>query len=55
MADWKMSGTYIKSCNCEPGCPCDFMSTPSHHVCTGILGMEVDQGNFDGVSLNGTK
>jgi hypothetical protein len=55
MATWKMTGTYLKSCNCDPGCPCDFMSAPTHHKCEGILGMQVDQGTFDGVSLDGVK
>ncbi len=55
MAEWRMTGTYFKSCNCDPGCPCDFMSPPTHHKCEGVLGMKVDQGNFDGVSLDGVK
>jgi hypothetical protein len=55
MADWRMTGPYFKSCNCDPGCPCDFMSEPTHHECEGILGMEVNEGNFDGVSLDGAK
>jgi hypothetical protein len=55
MADWQMTGTYFKSCNCDPGCPCDFMSEPTHHKCEGVLGMNVDQGHFDSVSLDGVK
>jgi hypothetical protein len=55
MAEWSMSGTYFKSCNCDPGCPCDFMSEPTHHECTGVIGMKVDHGQFDGVSLDGAK
>src|ERR1044072_3412040 len=55
MAEWKMTGTYFKSCNCDPGCPCDFMSAPTHHKCEGVLGMKVDEGHFDDVSLNGVK
>ncbi len=55
MADWRMTGTYFKSCNCDPGCPCDFMSPPTHHKCEGVLGMKVEKGNFDGVSLDGVK
>lgn len=55
MADWRMTGTYFKSCNCDPGCPCDFMSEPTHHECEGVLGMRVDDGSFDGVSLDGVK
>ena len=55
MAEWRMTGTYFKSCNCDPGCPCDFMSAPTHHKCEGVLGMKVEHGNFDGVSLDGVK
>jgi hypothetical protein len=55
MAEWRMTGTYFKSCNCDPGCPCDFQSPPTHHKCEGVLGMKVAQGNFDGVSLDGVK
>ena len=55
MPDWRMTGIYFKSCSCNPGCPCDFMSEPTHHECEGILGMAVDQGTFDGVSLDGVK
>jgi hypothetical protein len=55
MADWRMTGVYFKSCNCDPGCPCDFMSPPTHHTCEGVVGMQVDQGHFDTVSLEGVK
>jgi hypothetical protein len=55
MADWRMAGTYFKSCSCDPGCPCDFMSEPTHHECEGILGMQVTEGHHDGVSLDGIK
>jgi len=55
MAEWRMTGTYFKSCNCDPGCPCDFQSPPTRHKCEGVLGMKVEQGNFDGVSLDGVK
>src|SRR5712692_630256 len=55
MADWRMTGIYFKSCNCDPGCPCDFMSPPTHHHCEGVLGMQVETGHFDTVSLDGVK
>jgi hypothetical protein len=55
MTDWRMAGTYFKSCNCAPGCPCDFMSRPTHEECTGFIGMHVTEGSFDGVSLDGAK
>jgi len=31
------------------------MSPPTHHKCEGVLGMKVEQGNFDGVSLDNVK
>jgi hypothetical protein len=52
---WRMKGTYFKSCNCDPGCPCDFMSKPTRTECTGFIGMNVDGGDFDGVELAGSK
>lgn len=55
MADWKMTGPYFKSCNCDPGCPCDFMSEPTQHHCEGVLGMQVESGYFNQVSLDGVK
>jgi len=55
MAEWRMTGIYFKSCNCDPGCPCDFMSPPTHHHCEGVLGMQVATGYFDTVSLDGVK
>jgi hypothetical protein len=55
MVDWRMTGIYFKSCNCDPGCPCDFMSPPTHHYCEGVLGMQVKTGHFGAVSLDGVK
>jgi len=55
MSEWRMTGTYFKSCNCDPGCPCDFMSEPTYHKCEGVLGMKVDKGYFGDVSLDGVK
>jgi len=55
MADWKMTGEYFKSCNCEAGCPCDFMAPPTYQKCEGVLGMKVDSGHFGDVSLDGVK
>jgi len=55
MAGWQMTGPSSKSCSCYQACACDFMSEPTQHKCEGILGMEVKQGNFDGVSLDGVK
>lgn len=53
--NWRMKGKYIKSCNCDTGCPCDFWAKPTHTKCEGMLGMEIDEGHFGKTSLNGVK
>lgn len=55
MADWRLEGPYMKNCNCDPGCPCDFNAEPTHHECTGMAAMLVEKGHFDDVSLDGIK
>ena len=56
MADWKMKGQYLKNCNCLASCPCDTIGIPApNNFCEGIVGMNVQEGYFDGVDLSGTK
>ncbi|HVS27995.1 MAG TPA: DUF1326 domain-containing protein [Solirubrobacteraceae bacterium] len=55
MADWRLEGPYMKNCNCDPGCPCDFNANPTHGPCEGMAAMVVDQGHYDDVNLDGVK
>lgn len=50
---WLMKGKYLKACNCDPGCPCEFWANPTHHKCEGMLGMHVDEGHYGATSLKG--
>lgn len=52
---WHMTGKYLKNCNCDPGCPCDFNAAPTHHHCQGMAGMEITDGRFGDTSLSGLK
>ncbi|MEA2272162.1 MAG: hypothetical protein QOI98_870 [Solirubrobacteraceae bacterium] len=52
---WSMEGPYIKTCNCDPGCPCDFNQAPTHGHCHGMAGMKIEKGHFGDVSLDGVK
>lgn len=52
---WRMKGQYMANCNCDAGCPCDFNRNPTHHTCEGVLGMNVQEGNFGDVPLSGVK
>jgi hypothetical protein len=55
MPDWRLEGPYMKNCNCDPGCPCDFNADPTHHECEGMAAMSVERGHFGDVSLDGAK
>jgi hypothetical protein len=51
--DWRISGDWIKNCNCAFGCPCDFMAAPTHGECHGLLGMRIERGHFGNTRLDG--
>ena len=51
--DWRLSGEWVKNCNCAFGCPCDFNARPTHGDCRGLVGMRIQQGHFGDVRLDG--
>ena len=51
--DWRLSGEWIKNCNCAFGCPCDFNAPPTKGYCRGLLGMHILNGHFGDVRLDG--
>lgn len=53
--EWTMEGKYVKSCNCDPGCPCDFNQHPTHGKCEGIAAMQIDRGQFGDVDISGLR
>ncbi len=56
MADWKMKGQYLKNCSCLASCPCDTIGYPApNKFCEGVVGMNIQEGHFDGVDLSGLK
>ena len=56
MAEWRIAGTYIEFCNCDPGCGCNFRGFPTSPEgnCEALLTHVVERGEFDGVDLSGT-
>ncbi len=50
---WNVSGSYYESCNCEAACPCVFLSPPTTGECTVLVGWHIDEGNYEGTSLDG--
>ena len=53
--DWKISGPIIGSCNCAYGCPCEFMARPTNGECFGLEVMEIAEGHFGDVRLDGLR
>ena len=50
---WNVKGRYFESCNCEAACPCVFLSPPTEDDCTVLVGWHVDEGEFEGTTLDG--
>ncbi len=39
---WRLKGKWLKNCSCDYGCPCDFNSKPTHTVCEGMVGQDIE-------------
>jgi hypothetical protein len=51
--NWKLHGSYFETCNCEAACPCSFLGPPTDGYCTVLVGWHIDQGQFEGIQLDG--
>jgi hypothetical protein len=53
---WRMSGTYVASCNCNLICPCptDGPPTSADGQCRGVAIFHIADGNLDDTDLSGT-
>ncbi len=51
--DWQIKGLSFGHCNCAWGCPCQFNALPTTGQCEGLLAMRIDEGHFNGTSLDG--
>lgn len=50
---WMIKGKEFGNCNCAYGCPCQFNAPSTNGFCEGISSTLIEEGNFDGHSLNG--
>lgn len=55
MTEWELHGRELANCNCASGCPCQFMSLPTHGICEAATGFEFDSGHHGDVDLSGTR
>src|SRR5207245_8007978 len=53
---WNMKVNLLESCSCAALCPCVLgPAKPDQEWCSGVFGMEVTEGDSDGVDLSGAK
>jgi hypothetical protein len=55
---WRVSGTYLESCNCDAICPCRRIDgklggRSTHGICLGALSWQIVDGHADGTELSG--
>ncbi len=55
---WRLAGTYLEACNCDPICPCRTVAgvrggRSTHGVCLGVLSWRIAEGAADDVDLAG--
>ena len=53
---WSLRGEYCESCNCDILCPCltsNTTATPTQVHCDVMLAYHIEEGNSDGLSLDG--
>lgn len=56
MANWHINGQYMETCNCSFLCPCitsNLAAVPTEGDCKAAIAMRIDDGNKDGVKLDG--
>jgi hypothetical protein len=57
VAAWRISGTYLEFCNCDPGCGCNFRGLPSSPEgnCQALISHLIETGSYDGTDLSGAR
>ena len=53
--EWMIRGSWLTTCNCDVGCPCQFNALPTHGDCRAALGCEIETGHFGDVALDGVR
>jgi hypothetical protein len=53
--DWMIRTKQIGTCSCDYGCPCEFNAPPTRVPCEGVMAMEITEGYFVDVRLDGLR
>ncbi len=55
MTHWELHGHELANCNCDTGCPCQFMALPTHGTCEATASFQFDRGYHGDTDLSGTR
>ncbi len=55
MTPWEIKATEFVNCNCGYGCPCQFSALPTYGNCEAVIAMEVAEGHYGDVKLDGLR
>jgi hypothetical protein len=52
---WKLEGSYIETCSCEPMCPCNLSMDhgATYDFCRVALAFDIYEGEIDGTEIGG--
>lgn len=53
--DWSIKGPHVMNCNCDYGCPCQFVALPTYGTCEAIVAWRIDEGHFGDIRLDGLR
>ena len=53
--DWMLKGKRLVNCSCDYGCPCEFNAPPTNEFCEGLEAMDIGEGYFGDVRLDGLR
>ncbi len=53
--DWMIRTKQLGTCSCDYGCPCEFNAPPTRLPCEGVMAMEITEGYFGDVRLDGLR
>jgi hypothetical protein len=51
--NWSIEGPHFANCNCDYGCPCQYMARPSDGTCKAVVAWRIDKGHFGDTKLDG--
>lgn len=55
MTPWEIHGFELANCNCDTGCPCQFMSLPTKGSCEAAVAFIIESGHYGGTDLSGLR